>query len=191
MNILHTQRHVCDTGQSLTEITDRKPQNLLFMNCRLLKHFPSSMPRGFMAAAELSLNLSSFDAFSLQCHSVFLSSTMTKHVLSFLLPKLFLSFFLPSLFFCLGIHTCFLVNPGESVLKKRYSKSWKRKRQKQSEPLKLTQKVKAWDIGSAFPFWFIWLERDIFTYAHWSLDPFTTTGGKKAHPGHDSVHGYI
>lgn len=56
------------------EITDRKPQNVLFMNYSLLKHLPSSMAQGFMISTELGLNLSYFDAFPLQCHSDYLSS---------------------------------------------------------------------------------------------------------------------
>lgn len=47
------------------------------------------------------------------------SSVMTKHVLYILIPKSFLSLFVPSPFsrFCLGIHTHFLVNPEELLLK--------------------------------------------------------------------------
>lgn len=58
---------------------------------------PSSMARGFLTAAELSLNLSSFDAFPLQCHSdslpFFYHNKMCNCVLSLLLPKPFLSLF--------------------------------------------------------------------------------------------------
>lgn len=77
INVLHTQGHVCDTRQSLTEIMARKHQNLLFTNCRLLKHLLSSMEKEKLfwvltTTAELSLNHSSFDALSLQCHADYL-----------------------------------------------------------------------------------------------------------------------
>lgn len=68
------------------------------MNCRLLKHFPYSMARGFLTAAELSLNLSSIDAFSLQCHSDYLPLFYHDKTCSFFFPNLFCPSLCPRLF---------------------------------------------------------------------------------------------